>query len=487
MAVEPAAAPARRSWGQALAVYSHRRVVAMAFLGFSAGLPFLLVFSTLSFWLREAAISRSLIGFFSWVGITYSIKVFWAPVVDRIPLPLLTRLLGKRRSWMLLAQCGIALGLLAIALINPQATPGPAPLSALNAGVAAAPGGLMNIGLIPPAGTTVLLVVIAALVVAFSSATQDIAIDAYRIEAVGVDLQAAMAAAYQLGYRIALLAAGAGALYVAEFFSWPAAYVAMAALMLVGMATCLAISEPKVARDQATMRREAALQAKVAERLHSQGRTAAAIHWFTGAVVSPLLDFFARNGRLALIILALVGFYRLSDITMGIMANPFYVDLGFTKSQVASITKVFGLGMTILGAFIGGLLVTRWGILRPLLLGAILVASTNLLFALLAATGADLVLLTVTISADNLSAGLAGSSFIAYLSSLTNTAYTATQYALFSSLFTLPGKLLGGFSGVVVDSVGYISFFIYAAVLGIPAILLVLYFLTREKRAGSGP
>ena len=440
-----------RSWRDSLAVYAHRRVVAMVFLGFSAGVPFLLIFSTLSFWLREAGIERSTIGFFSWVGITFSIKVLWAPVVDRTTIPLLTRALGKRRSWILVAQVGIALALLGIAATDP----------AQNTAVIAA----------------------LALIVAFCSATQDIGVDAYRIEAVEEDLQGAMAATYQLGYRIALLAAGAGALYVADFFSWPAAYVTMASLMMVGIVTVLIVGEPKVVRDEATLRREAELKEAVHRRIAASGRGQRLIDWIAVAVVGPLVDFFRRNGQLAIVILALVGLYRLSDITMGIMANPFYVDIGFTKSEVASISKVFGLFMTILGAFLGGLLVARFGILRPLLLGAVLVATTNLLFAWLAALGEpDVAFLTVTISADNLSAGLAGSSFIAYLSSLTNRAYTATQYALFSSLFTLPGKVVGGFSGVVVDAVGYVEFFIYASILGLPAILLVMYFLRRERR-----
>ena len=444
-------AAASRSWRDALAVYAHRRVIAMAFLGFSAGLPFLLIFSTLSFWLREAGIERSTIGFFSWVGITFSIKVLWAPVVDRTEIPVLTRRLGKRRSWILIAQVGIALALLGIAVTDPAEST--ARLAAL------------------------------ALIVAFCSATQDIGIDAYRIEAVEEDLQGAMAATYQLGYRIALLAAGAGALYVADFFSWPAAYVTMAGLMLVGIVTVLIVGEPEIVRDEATLQREAELKQALHRRVAASGRSRRLLDWVAVAIVGPLVDFFRRNGRLAIIILALVGLYRLSDITMGIMANPFYVDIGFTKSEVASISKVFGLFMTILGAFLGGLLVARFGILRPLLLGAVLVATTNLLFAWLAALGEpDIAFLTMTISADNLSAGLAGSSFIAYLSSLTNRAYTATQYALFSSLFTLPGKIVGGFSGVVVDSVGYVDFFIYASILGLPAILLVVYFIRRERR-----
>ena len=450
MTVDSAAMGDRRSWREATLVYRHPRVVTMLFLGFSAGLPFLLIFATLSTWLHEADISRSTIGFFSWVGIFFSVKVLWAPVVDRAPLPVLTRLLGRRRSWMLLAQLCIATGLLGIAFTDPS--------------------------------THITRVAWLAILIAFSSATQDIAIDAYRIEAVSQDLQGAMAATYQLGYRMALLLAGAGALYIAEFVSWPSAYVAMAAFMSIGVVTVLFIAEPQVSRDRATMEREDRLVQSVGGHTQLTGRWRSTLQWFIGAVVSPIADFFARNGRLAFVILAFIGLYRLSDITMGVMANPFYIDLGFSKTQIANVTKVYGFFMGIAGAFMGGILVVRYGLMRPLLLGAILVATTNLFFALLAATGADIGLLTLTISADNLSAGIAGSVFIAYLSSLTNTAYTATQYALFSSLFTLPGKFVGGFSGVVVDAAGYVNFFLYASAMGIPAILLVL-FLMRRKQA----
>lgn len=449
MTADSTAVRDRRSWREATAVYRHPRVVTMFFLGFSAGLPFLLIFATLSTWLREADIGRSTIGFFSWVGIFFSVKVLWAPVVDRAPLPVLTRLLGRRRSWMLLAQLCIATGLLGIAFTDPS--------------------------------THITRVAWLALLIAFSSATQDIAIDAYRIEAVSQDLQGAMAATYQLGYRMALLLAGAGALYIAEFVSWPSAYVVMAAFMSVGIVTVLFIAEPQVSRDRATMEREDRLVRSVGGSTQLTGRWRSTLQWFIGAVASPIADFFARNGRLAFVILAFIGLYRLSDITMGVMANPFYIDLGFSKTQIANVTKVYGFFMGIAGAFIGGVLVVRYGLMRPLLLGAVLVATTNLFFALLAATGADIGLLALTISADNLSAGIAGSVFIAYLSSLTNTAYTATQYALFSSLFTLPGKFVGGFSGVIVDAAGYVNFFLYASAMGIPAILLVLYLMRRKS------
>jgi len=445
------AEPAKKSWREALLVYRNPRVLAMLFLGFSAGLPFLLIFSTLSVWLREADISRTEIGFFSWIGIMFSIKVVWAPVVDRTPLPVLTAVLGRRRSWMLLAQAGIAAGLLAIAASDPV--------------------------------TDVGRVALCALFVAFCAATQDISIDAYRIEAVAKELQGAMAATYQLGYRLALLAAGAGALYVADFASWPRAYAAMAGCMLVGMVTVLVIREPTVEVRQETRDREAQLAQKLESRAHASPRLNRAIEWVSSAVVSPFADFFARNGRIALAILALIALYRISDITMGIMANPLYVDLGFTKSEIATASKTVGIPLTILGAFLGGFLVARYGLFKPLLLGALLTVVTNLAFAYLSVSEPAFKLLMMTVSADNLAGGFAGSVFIAYLSSLTNTAYTATQYALFSSLFTLAGKFLGGFSGIIVDATSYQVFFIYAATLGLPAILLVLFLMYRDARA----
>lgn len=450
---------AKRTWRDSLLVYRHPPVLAMLFLGFSAGLPFLLIFSTLSAWLREADITRTEIGFFSWVGITFSIKVLWAPIVDRMPLPVLTRWLGRRRGWMLIAQLGIAAGLLGIAGTDP--------------------------------GENLIRVAAFALLIAFAAATQDVSIDAFRIEAVEKELQGAMAATYQLGYRLALLAAGAGALYIADFVSWPAAYAAMAACMLVGMMTVLIVREPAVKVNTQTLEREERLRASLESHAHLSPRLRRVMDWISDAVISPIADFFRRNGWMAAVILALIGLYRVSDITMGVMALPFYIDLGFTKSEIASVAKFFGVFMTILGAFVGGLLVARYGLLRPLLLGAVLMVLTNLVFAYLAFIGRDLGLLVLTISADNLAGGLAGSVFIAYMSSLTNTAYTATQYALFSSLFTLPGKFLGGFSGMIVDASGYVTFFIYAGALGLPAIALVLFLLSRgaalrQERTAAG-
>jgi len=440
---------AQMSWREAFRVYLRPQVLAMLFLGFAAGLPFLLVFSTLSAWLTESGLTRSAIGFFSWIGITYSIKVFWAPVVDRLPLPLLDRWLGRRRSWMLLAQCGIILGLVGMAGTQPA--------------------------------EAVTMIALFALLVAFSSATQDVALDAYRIESIDRQYQGAMAAMYIGGYRLGLLVSGAGAFYLAEFWDWPLAYLSMAGCMLVGVVTVLIVREPKVRGDVQTYAREQRVINYLENSAHLPDVWRKFAGWFIGAVICPFTDFFQRNGAMALIILLFISVFRISDITMGVMANPFYLDMGYSKIEIANVSKFFGFFMTIAGAAIGGIFVVRFGIMRPLLLGAVMVASTNLLFAMLAGMEPELIMLALVISADNLSGGLATSAFIAYLSSLTNSAYTATQYALFSSLMTLAPKILAGFSGMVVDAQGYVFFFTYAAVTGIPAILLVLYLMKQER------
>lgn len=431
----------RQSWRQAFSIYTRPEVLGMIFLGFSAGLPFILVSSTLSAWLADENVSLSVIGYFSLVGVAYSIKVFWAPVIDRLPLPFLTRIFGKRRSWMLVSQLGIAIGLWQMSQI--------------------------------PVGSQLQQLALLSVWVAFCSATQDIVIDAYRIEIVAVKFQGAMAAMYVFGYRLALLVAGAGALYLAEFVNWQVAYQVMAGLMLIGIISTLLITEPKHEADQSAEAIEKELEHSLKVESDT-GLFSSLLRWFVDAVISPFVEFFHRNGRSGFLILALIALYKMSDIAMGVMANPFYLDLGFSKKEIADITKLFGFFMTIFGTSLGGVLVVRYGIMRPLLLGAIIVALTNLLFAVLAVLEPNLYLLAGVVSADNLSGGIASAVFIAYLSSLTNSTYTATQYALFSSLMTLPAKLIGGFSGEIVGGYGYDGFFVYAALIGLPAIVLVV-------------
>jgi MFS transporter, PAT family, beta-lactamase induction signal transducer AmpG len=447
-----AARPARR-WGEALRVYLEPASVRMFFLGFAAGLPLLLVLGTLSFRLREAGIDRTTIGYLSWVGLAYGVKWAWAPLVDRLPLPFLTRAIGRRRSWLLLAQAGVIAGLVGMALADPRA-------------------GLHDlIGF--------------ALLVAFSSATQDIALDAYRIESAQVEKQAALAATYQTGYRIAMIWAGAGVLWIAarsagsdaaaySAAAWTTAYLAMAGSMLVGVATVLLSPEPatNAGRIRSDSEELALARRLVAERgMHP--RLAAVLAWLRSAVIGPFADFIDRYRWHALLLLALIAVYRISDVVMGIMANPFYVDMGYTKDEVAAVSKLYGVVMTLAGAFVGGVLAVRFGVARILMLGAVLSAASNLLFAWLATRGHDLTGLIFTISADNLSAGIASAAFIAYLSSLTNVRYSATQYALFSSVMLLLPKFVAGFSGVFVDAWGYVPFFYCTALLGAPVLLLV--------------
>jgi len=500
----------------------HPRVVAMLFLGFSAGLPLLLIFSSLSLWLREAGVERAAVTYFSWAALGYSFKFVWAPLVDQLPLPLLTRVLGRRRAWLLLAQGAIILAILWLAMIDPSSSE-----------------------------SSLTLMALAAVMLGFSAATQDIVIDAYRIESAAAEMQALMSATYIAGYRVGMLTAGAGSLWLADWFgsngafydyrAWQWTYCAMALAMGVGVATTLIVREPQVdtSRDHAYGSREYArflllfavaiggfvaifffsgdaidaIKSRLGDALGSKFIAAFSMEglrlvlalagaWLlamglvaSGAVdrqivertyLMPVRDFFGRYGwSLAWILLALIGLYRISDIVLGVIANLFYQDLGFSKTEIAGVVKTFGLLMTIAGGFIGGLLALRFGVLRILTLGALLSAATNLLFMWLAGIGNDIVWLYVVISADNLSAGIASAAFVAFLSSLTNVSFTAMQYAIFSSLMTLLPKLLGGYSGSMVDAMGYPSFFLLTALLGLPVLVLIALASKRLRLHGD--
>lgn len=437
-------------WLDACQIYLHPRVMGMLALGFSAGLPLLLILGTLSFWLREAGVDRATIGHFSWIGLAYGFKWLWSPLVDRMPLPILTKLLGRRRSWLLLSQITIVIALIGMASTDP----------------------LVNLT----------HMVFFALAVAFASATQDIALDAYRIEAVAVELQGAMAATYQAGYRLAMILASAGVLWIAsaidtmptgyDYRAWQIAYFVMAAFMGVGVLTTLIIQEPVVRISQLVIENEKQVEVMIA-RWNLNHRLAQLLLWFYGAVIAPFRDFIVRHRYNAFLILALIAVYRISDVVMGVMSNPFYVDMGYSKDEVATVSKVYGVLMTIAGAAVGGVLIMRIGIIKTLFIGAILSALTNLLFVWLTVIGHSLPGLIFTISADNLSAGIASSAFIAYLSGLTHSAYSATQYALFSSVMLLLPKFIAGFSGQFVDAYGYAWFFLSTALLGLPVLILV--------------
>ena len=499
-----------RSWRESAQLFLTPKVLALLFLGFSAGVPLLLVFSTLSLWLREAGVERATIGFFSWAALAYSFKVVWAPLIDKLPVPVLFHVLGRRRSWLLVAQALIIMALIIMAITDPT--------------------------------EHLMMMALGAVALAFSSATQDIVIDAYRIEVAEEDLQGLLAATYITGYRIGMIIAGAGALELAgylditnglgyDYSAWRTTYFAMAAVMVIGILTTFVIAEPSVsearkldsytpaqylrffavfvaaaaafagvfflsadlAKDaKAALRgfgfiKELAAISVEALRLILAVVTAGALgvalvnahlaprQLMVEAYVEPFAEFFGRFGRVAFLILALVATFRISDVVMGVMANVFYLDLGFEKEEIGRITKFFGLIVTIGGGFVGGLLTARYGVMKTLFLGGILVAVTNALFAVLAGMGPKIWMLAAVIAADNLSAGIASVAFVAYLSSLTSKGYTATQYALFSSMMLLLPKLIAGYSGMVVEAVGYAQFFIGSAMIGIIPLILIVF------------
>jgi PAT family beta-lactamase induction signal transducer AmpG len=497
------------TWLDTVKAFKHPRVITMLFFGISAGLPLLLIFSSLSLWLREAGVDKSAVTYFSWAALGYSFKFIWAPLVDKLPIPLLTQQFGRRRAWLLLSQLMIVVSICLMAFTNPTE-------HALTA------------------------MAWAAVLLGFSSATQDVVLDAYRIESAETKLQALMSSSYIAGYRIGMLIAGAGALFLASYLgskmgdynytAWKYSYLIMAMMMMIGISTTLIIDEPeqKIEVDQqvvehylgfvmvfiaavagfvftfsysadiAHMAKTALMPVVTNEFLASFiiellrlafaliiATVIAKLVILTGIVqqevveatyIEPIKDFFERYGwSLAWLLLALVGLYRISDIVLGVISNVFYQDMGFTKPEIASVVKSFGLLMTILGGFLGGLLAVRFGVMRILFLGALLSALTNLLFMMLAQAGHDMTMLYVVISADNLSAGLASAAFIAFLSSLTNVSFTAVQYAIFSSLMTLLPKILGGYSGTMVEAVGYQSFFLITAIMGAPVLLLIIW------------
>lgn len=459
-------------------MYAERPVLSMLFLGFSAGLPFYLVFSTLSAWLRTAHIERATIGMLAWVGLMYSFKWIWAPVVDRLGLPVLDRLLGRRRSWMLVAQIGVMICLANIALGDPR--------------------------------ESIAHIAVFALLVAFFAATQDIAVDAWRIESATADKQGAMAAAYQIGYRTALMAASAGALIIAGESGFRTSYLTMAALMGVGVITTLLVHEPARQFAESSEQREKRVTDWLATRAHWSPQAQRIGAWAIGAVVGPVSDFFGRYGLgLGLLIFAFISTYRLTDYVMGTMTNTFYIDMGFSVTEVGVVAKFFGWPSTLVGAVIGGVIVARVGRIRGLLLGSVLVIVSNVFYATYGAYACHVPLecaqsgmfdfwsqqidprgpatnlgLSFIVGFDNLALGVHGTALIAFMSSLTSAKYTATQYAVLSSLYSLPGKLLMGTSGFMVDALGYGDFFLYTACLSIPGLLLLLW-LSRHDIAAA--
>ena len=426
----------------------HPAVVMLTFLGFSAGLPYLLTGDTLAAWQKDQGVDLAVIGFFAWIGLVRSFKFVLAPFVDQTRLPLLSRL-GQRRSWMLAGQLLIGLSLLAMAWLTPA----------------------RSLGLF--AALCVLLVV--------GSAVQDIAVDAVLIESAGPELRGLMAAGYTLGYRTAMLVAGAGSLFLADHLPWPLVYALMAGLVLVGVGTVLFIGEPAKhgARPVGVAERPAAERAFGWLREHrpalaaSLGGTRGG-RFFGAAFVAPFVEFFTRYGKRAVLLLLLAALFKLSDQMLGLMANPFYLSLGFTKSEIAAIRKLFGFAMTIAGAGLGGLAVARIGARKAVWIAAVAMPLSNLLFVWMAYQGHSRQAFIVLISGENLANGFAGAVFVAWLSGLVNQAFTATQYALLTSLAMLPGTFLAGFAGKLAKALGWPEFFLLTVVAGLPALVLLL-------------
>jgi PAT family beta-lactamase induction signal transducer AmpG len=565
MTSEPATA--RRGWIPALAVFLERRTLVMLALGFASGLPNLMIFDTLTAWLRDAGLSLQVIAVFSLATLAYAGKFLWAPLVDRTTVPGLTKWLGHRRSWMLVTQAAVMLGLWLVSGCDPKTALGPMAGFAVLAG--------------------------------FSGATQDIVIDAWRIEAAVTEKQGAMAAAYQWGYRIATITAGALPLVLADHMAWGGSYAITASLMLVGALAVLAApreaahqvrpihaddlpSRPALEVPEWILRlalfaigalilgsglaADASILANLLSALGLADTGAAikaawaskttGVFWQLGgflagaavivvaaspvpglktrpgvylsaALGDPVRDFFSRYGKVAGLILAMICLYRLTDFVINIM-NPFYLDLGFSKTQIAEVRKVFGVFATMAGIFLGGFAVARWGLMRALLIGAFVAPVSHLMFAWLAIVGPDMKALYAAIGIENAASGFAGTCLIAYMSSLTRVGFTATQYALFSSLYALPGKLIATQSGRIVEAsarsadtggifagvkgffaatppqayatamaksqvspqalgAGYLVFFTYSALIGVAAIVLAIAVALKQPQPKATP
>lgn len=500
LTTDTATASTKKSWLQAMSAYKDKRAFIMLLLGFSAGIPILLIFSSLSLWLREAGVDRSTVTMFSWAALGYSFKFIWAPLIDTIPVPVLSQLLGRRRAWLLVAQTLIITAIVLMASINPAD------------------------------GTKLGLMAGFAILLGFSSATQDIVIDAYRIELANSQLQSVLSATYNAGYRLGMIVAGAGALFLAEYFgsvkgayvyqAWQHTYWIMASVMAVGVITTLSIHEPAVNQNQAprqtadyvrlvvvfalsvigfvlsyiklgnvlpeskdvllsfgletvTLLLSLAVAVAVGYALVKIGvvkQEVAVVTW-----IDPIRDFFVRYGKKALLLLLLIGLYRISDIVAGVISNVFYEDMGFSKSEIATAVKTFGVLMVIVGGFVGGIVAQRFRIMQGMMIGGVLACLTNLMFVVLAFRGHDIVMMYLAVACDNLASGLAGAVFIAFLSALTNIRFTAVQYAIFSSLMTLIPKVLGGYSGTIVDNMGYPWFFTFTTLIGLPILALIYW------------
>ena len=450
-AVPAPAKPRKPRIGDVLRALRQPKIAIMLGLGFSSGLPFFLTANTLGYWMRDEGLTLKAIGFLSWVGLAYSFKFLWSPLIDRLDAPWLGKRLGRRRGWILIAQIVIGCGLLAMALLGPKH-------------------GLLALGM-------------AALAVAFASATQDIVVDAWRIEAADTSEELGLlSSAYQLGYRIAVIISDAMILFAASHLGWPTSYVLMALLMTLGIAATLKATEPAGA--------DKVLHEKSAEAPLWTGRG------LFDAVVGPFIAFFKTWGWVGLLMLVFISLYRLPEFVMGPMATPFYHDLGISKDMVGTIRTTVGLAASFLGIAFGGLLVARFGYMRALILGGLLQGIGIASFAILATYGGDPRLFGAVMMLDNFGVSAAGVALVTYMSSLTSLGYTATQYALLSSAYAIVGKFLKGFSGAVVDGLqaqghslmeSYAIFFAGAGAIGLPAILLCLWLAAVSGRNPRTP
>ncbi len=476
-----------------ISVFLENRSLRMLFLGFSSGLPILLVFSTLSVWLVKAGISRSTVTIFSWAGFAYAFKYVWSPLIDNLKLPLFGKF-GQRKSWLLLSQIMIVISLLFTASTDPS--------------------------------KTLVLTAIAITLLAFSSATQDIVIDAFRIESAPQKLQGILSSMYIAGYRIAMLVSGAGSLWLASYLGtnvykpevWQIVYIFMASLMFVGILTTLLSPEPKIKKfnfmkikqqfnfflvfvfsiitfiifyslinnpfsEEEILRSFLFASFKI---LLCFGLAGTMVYLFiisgfiskkdsSLAYIKPITNFTNRYGKFAIAILLLIGLYRIADVVMGVVANIFYLEKGFNVKEIATYSKFFGVFATIFGGFIGGISALKFGTMRALFFGALVAAASNLLFAWLAISEPSIKFLIVVITADNISSGFAGAAFVVYLSGLTSIKFTATQYALFSSIMLFLPKLIAGYSGSWVDIMGYPNFFLLTAILGVPVLIMIVW------------
>jgi len=441
-----------KSWFEASKIYFDRRIIAILFLGFSSGLPLLLVYGTLSYWLGVEGVSLATIGFFSFARLPYTFKFIWAPLIDQVRLPIVSKIFGHRRSWALISQILLILSILGLGHSNPSVTP---EMTALFAGL-----------------------------VAFFSATQDILIDAYRIELLKDDEQGAGAAMYVNGYRFGMLIAGAVAIGLSDWVSWPLVYSIMAGLIVIGMITIFLNKEPEnVAAVQQQKERDAQIK-----QLMKAGRP----HWvasfmanFEIAVVQPFKDFATRSGWM--VVLVFIILYKMGEAMLGAMANPFYHQIGFSPTEIASVTKVFGLAATLVGGMVGGIIVYRFGVMRGLLYCGIVQMLSTLLFAVQAEVGHNVPMLMVAISGENITAGMATTAFVAYLSSQCNTAYTATQYALLSSFMAIPRDMFAALSGIMAEMLGWTQFFIFCSVIAAPALVLLIWMMKRYDAPVQNP